>query len=153
MSTIFLLNYFKNATITCVDSWLDSYVEKYLPVSNKISKLESCFDSNTKLFSERINKYKGRSYDFYSKNSDKIFDLIYVDGSHYCDDVIIDALKSFEILMPGGLMIFDDYVWNNTNDPLNEWTIGAINSFLRLKSGQYKIISVYSQLVISKNKN
>lgn len=152
MSTIFMANYFKNATITCVDSWLDSYVKQYLPDANKISNLEKSFDNNTKLFAERINKFKGSSYDFYAKNSEKLYDLIYVDGSHYCDDVIIDAFKAFEILIPGGLMIFDDYVWDNKNDPLNEWPIGAINSFLRLKSGQYKILSVYSQLVIRKNK-
>lgn len=151
LSTTFILNYFENATITCVDTWLGSK-EHENSENLKISELESYFDKNTKSFVKRIKKFKGTSYVFYEEIKEKDYDLIYVDGSHYCDDVMVDALKSFEILKPGGLIIFDDYIWFNNDSP-NERAIGAINSFLRLKNGKYKIHSVYSQLIISKNKN
>ena len=151
LSTIFILNYFKNATITCVDTWEGSKEHEKLG-HLKISELESYFDRNTKSFGNRIQKVKGTSYSFYERIKDKDYDFIYVDGSHYCDDVMIDALKSFEILKPGGLLIFDDYIWISNEYP-NEKAIGAINSFLRLKNGKYKIHNVYGQLVLSKNKN
>ena len=151
MSTIFILNYFENAIITCVDTWIGIKEPENLG-NLKISEIESYFDKNTKSFGNRIKKFKGTSYAFYEENKEKDYDLIYVDGSHYCDDVMIDALKSFEILKPGGLLIFDDYMWISNGSP-NEKAIGAINSFLRLKNGKYKLHNVYSQLVLSKKKN
>lgn len=39
------------------------------------------------------------------------FDIIYVDGSHEEEDVIQDGLNAFEMLAPGGAIIFDDYHW------------------------------------------
>jgi len=27
-------------------------------------------------------------------------DVVYVDGSHHCNDVIVDAIKGFELLKP-----------------------------------------------------
>lgn len=40
------------------------------------------------------------------------FDLVYVDGSHMCADVLFDALLAFELLRPGGVIVFDDYEWD-----------------------------------------
>ena len=39
------------------------------------------------------------------------FDVIYIDGSHAEDDVLEDAVLSFRLLKPGGVLIFDDYRW------------------------------------------
>lgn len=39
-------------------------------------------------------------------------DLIYIDGSHYPDDVLRDSIYAFDRLRIGGLMIFDDYACN-----------------------------------------
>lgn len=43
-------------------------------------------------------------------------DLIYVDGSHTARDVLADAVMAWPLLVPGGLMIFDDYQWQHYND-------------------------------------
>jgi predicted O-methyltransferase YrrM len=40
-----------------------------------------------------------------------LFDLIYVDGSHEEEHVVQDGLNAFELLAPGGIIIFDDYHW------------------------------------------
>lgn len=37
------------------------------------------------------------------------FDYILVDGSHCSNHVFIDALLSFELVRPGGIVFFDDY--------------------------------------------
>ncbi len=46
-------------------------------------------------------------------------------------------------------MIFDDYLWQyyekNIDNPA-----AAINVFLKLKQGSYKIVRVYYQLIIEK---
>ncbi|MCM8775657.1 MAG: class I SAM-dependent methyltransferase, partial [Candidatus Omnitrophica bacterium] len=39
------------------------------------------------------------------------FDIIYIDGSHRADDVLIDAVLSWRLLKDGGFIIFDDYHW------------------------------------------
>ena len=49
------------------------------------------------------------------------FDLIYIDGSHHVDDVIIDAFKSFDI-----------------------------NLFLSAKKYSYKIVGIWNQIAIIK---
>ena len=51
------------------------------------------------------------------------FDFIYVDGSHEIQDVITDACMAFQLLKPGGVMLFDDY--EGTEDMKT-----AINTFL-----------------------
>jgi predicted O-methyltransferase YrrM len=39
------------------------------------------------------------------------FDLAYIDGSHQAPDVLFDAVAAFRLVRPGGLIIFDDYLW------------------------------------------
>ena len=39
------------------------------------------------------------------------YDIIYIDGSHATSDVLEDAVLSYRLLKPGGLLIFDDYHW------------------------------------------
>ncbi len=40
-------------------------------------------------------------------------DFIYIDGAHDALNVLRNAVMSFEMLKPGGVMILDDYLWNN----------------------------------------
>ena len=42
----------------------------------------------------------------------KKFDFIYIDGSHYYDDVLNDAVNSFNALKENSYILFDDYNWN-----------------------------------------
>src|SRR5689334_22074915 len=38
-----------------------------------------------------------------------VVDVIYVDGSHARNDVIVDSILAWRLLRPDGLMIWDDY--------------------------------------------
>ena len=148
LSAIFFLKYFSNAIITCVDPW---EFEKKSKFDKKI--IENNFDNNTKMFKNRLNKFKGSSIAFFAKNEKRYFDLIYIDGSHFFNDVLIDAIKSFELLKKGGIIIFDDFLWalNNSYEyPPKEIVIGAINVFLKSKKGKYEILFVSYQLIIRK---
>ena len=39
------------------------------------------------------------------------FDFVYIDGSHMASDVLCDAVLGFRLLKNSGLLIFDDYLW------------------------------------------
>ena len=76
------------------------------------------------------------------------FNFIYVDGSHFYDDVLNDAQSAFKILNEGAYMLFDDYNWNfhkNGKNPIN-----AINSFLKQNKEKIKIIYISQQVLIQK---
>lgn len=61
------------------------------------------------------------------------FDLVHVDGSHQCADVLCDAVLAFHLCKVGGLIIFDDYCWSQEpgggEDLLNQPKL-AIDSFV-----------------------
>jgi predicted O-methyltransferase YrrM len=61
----------------------------------------------------------------------RLFDLIYVDGSHRRDDVIMDSLLAWRLLKEGGLLIWDDYLCD-THLPAAERPQQAIDTFLKL---------------------
>jgi len=140
----FLLATFPQAHITCVDTWEggDGIAAG--------AGIEANFDANMAGFAGRVRKVKARSIEFLTRlDANELFDLIYVDGSHFADDVLIDALQGFEHLAPRGLMIFDDYLWSKYESAQDN-PAAAINAFLRLKEGQYRVVSAYYQIIISK---
>ena len=115
VSSYFILYSLPNAQLTCVDTWEGAEEHKTGDATTEdvLSNIEASFNKNLSPFTDRLTKYKGTSFSFFNKNYEKnIFDVIYVDGSHHCNDVIVDAVKGFELLKIGGIMIFDDYlVW------------------------------------------
>ena len=38
-----------------------------------------------------------------------VFDFVFVDGSHFADDVVVDALEAWRVTKTGGLLAFHDY--------------------------------------------
>lgn len=88
-------------------------------------------------------------------NGNSVFDFIYIDGSHQAPDVLMDALMCFELLKMGGVMVFDDCIWNEGLpggvDPLRCPKI-AIDAFTTIFSRKIKLIpaaSVY-QIYVEK---
>jgi predicted O-methyltransferase YrrM len=146
-SSLFLLQTLPKTRITCVDMWEGS---QELVDFGALSTGETNFDSNLLEYKKQLTKFKGSSFSFFNSTpGDKKYDFIYVDGAHYCDDVLVDALKSFDLLKVGGIIIFDDYLWSYYSRAIDN-PAGAINLFLRLKKGLYKIVHVYDQIIIEK---
>lgn len=155
LSGFFLLHSLSNVTLTCVDTWEGADEHKSLDLSTQeaLDNIEMSFDSNLSRFNDRLIKYKGTSFSYFHDNLYRNkFDFIYIDGSHHCDDVVIDAIKCFELLNVGGIMIFDDYLWGYYPRAIDN-PAAAVNAFLRLKKGSYKLILVYEQLIIEKTAN
>ena len=155
LSAFFTLNELSNSSILCVDTWAgaDEHKSGHSTDLNILANIESVFDRNLSEFQGRIQKFKGESLSYYASNfALNKYDLIYVDGSHHADDVIVDAVKCFEMLKVGGLIIFDDYFWRHYQLPIQNPS-GAINLLLRLKKSQFRIVCFDYQIVLLKTKN
>jgi Methyltransferase domain len=153
-SALFFLTVFPKSTLTCVDPWIPWKVSDELKDVSCLDSGEDSgednFDYNVAAYKDRIYKHKSTSGAFfYSNDRIKLFDIIYVDGSHYSADVLVDAVNSFELLRAGGILIFDDYLWRRYPQDLDN-PAAAVNAFLNIKKGKYTLLRVSSQLIIQK---
>ncbi|MCC6948871.1 MAG: class I SAM-dependent methyltransferase [Bradyrhizobiaceae bacterium] len=148
MSACFLLSNLRNASLIAVDTWEGS--DEHVGMKS-VQTIEEIFDSNAAKFGNRVRKYKGTSASFFSEyKGEEQFNFIYVDGSHCADDVVCDAINAWRLLSRGGVIIFDDYIWEfypKTRDN----PVTAINAFLYMKKGEYEILDVYEQLCLKKS--
>lgn len=134
----------KPLEIHCVDVW-----DECEDVSKEESKLiEARFDKNLSIAiknsKNKINlfKHKNKSHVILSEmivNGINDFDLIYIDASHYAQNVLTDAVLSYRLLKTGGMIIFDDYLWSGDEDILYYPKI-AIDSFVNVFSHDIKLI-------------
>jgi len=145
-SACFFLKYFQNSLVTCVDTWEGS-PENFNKDVPDLSGVENNFDRNIVEFKHRVIKHKMDSKSFFNMNK-IFFDLIYIDGSHFHDDVLNDAKDGFNSLKKNSYILFDDYDWNYYNHGKNP--INAINSFLEINKIKIKIIYISSQVLIKK---
>ena len=60
----------------------------------------------------RVHIIKGNSSEKLLELELDSFDFIYIDGSHKCLDVYLDACLAWKLLKPGGYIVFDDYLFN-----------------------------------------
>lgn len=152
LSALFLLKTFPNMRLTCVDTWAGSteHLSPERELGAVLSSLEDDFDHNIRSGSERVSKFKGTSDAFFLSCDPKSkFRFIYIDGSHYSDEVLKDAINAFPLLEVSGVMVFDDYFRDYYNNP-RENPMHAINAFLQYHRGRYKILAITSQLIIQK---
>lgn len=61
------------------------------------------------------------------------FDLVYIDGGHRPEIVLIDAVNSWLLTKPGGLIVFDDYGWAHESNPGPKVAIDAFCSIYPVK--------------------
>ena len=78
------------------------------------------------------------------------FDFVYVDGCHWTINVLEDAVLAFRLLKVGGIMAFDDYLWD---DP--EWNQEGkpregIDAFLSIYATKIKILQKDAMIWIQK---
>lgn len=77
------------------------------------------------------------------------FDFIYIDGSHQAKDVLTDACMAWQVLAPGGIMVFDDYLWGNPRDVLHRPKI-AIDAFTNIFAEELQVIHSGYQLIVKR---
>jgi len=67
------------------------------------------------------------------------FDFIYIDGSHFAGDVMFDSFLSFKLLKIGGILCWDDYLWDVFKEPLDRPQL-AIDTFLAMWGWKLEVI-------------
>ena len=92
LSTIFFLSTLKNSNIYCVDPFLDFAENR----DKNFNQVFDNFKNNIKEFQTRVRLSKTTSDDYFKKNSNEKFDLIYIDGNHHADNVLRDVRNSFK---------------------------------------------------------
>lgn len=113
---------------------------------------EARFDHNIRTFLPHVpvEKVKSASNLGLSEllREQRVFDLIYVDGSHEAYDVLVDACLGWKLLRPGGVILFDDYYW--VHDSIPKRTLEGLNVFLSLAEGEFRVLKVYWQVMLQK---
>ena len=92
--------------VTCVDSFKGSDEHKDI---NFDLVHKNCLQNLNKL-NKSCNLIKNTSHNFF-KNNNKKFNVIYIDASHFYDDVKKDFINSINCLSQGGILICDDFFW------------------------------------------
>jgi len=140
----------KDATLTCIDTFKGSIEHANIDLNG----LRDRFISNTRFCKKSCQKLKlieTTSAEGIAKLilDRQKFDFIYIDGSHLGKDVITDACMAMHILRRGGVIVFDDYQWEEQPNLIDRPKV-AIDSFLELFQNDISIIYSNYQLAIEK---
>jgi len=76
---------------------------------------------------------------------------VYIDGSHTASSVLCDSVMSWRVCKEGGIIIWDDYLWELFDDPLRQPRMG-VDAFLDCYEGKYEVVAKEWQVCIRKLK-
>jgi len=128
----------ERSKLLCIDPFDDEYVkgnEKVAWWNDACKGQYGRFKQNTASY-PKIIECKGTSDDMIPNIQDKSVDFVYIDGDHSPEQVYKDAKNIFPKMSPGGIVLFDDYLWKVNNV---ETRLG-IDKFLAEYKGQYTIL-------------
>ncbi|MGB8366459.1 MAG: class I SAM-dependent methyltransferase [Rhizomicrobium sp.] len=78
------------------------------------------------------------------------FDFVYVDGDHSTSAALQDAVLSFALLKEGGILAFDDYLWNDwKNDKYGTTKLG-IDAFMTVFRNELEVLGRGYQVWVRK---
>lgn len=82
---------------------------------------------------------KGYSQDVLNGWKGPKLDWAYIDGDHTSYAALRDAVQVFEVMNPGGIIIWDDYAWEAMPRPIDRPKIG-VDAFLSAYADKIEII-------------
>jgi predicted O-methyltransferase YrrM len=89
---------------------------------------------------QQIRVHEGTSRSILPKFRVNSYDFVYVDGSHSTADVLEDAVFSFGLMKLGGVIAFDDYLWDDPEHNQRGTPRLAINAFLAVYSRDLEVL-------------
>jgi predicted O-methyltransferase YrrM len=139
--------------IVCIDTW--SGGEEHKAIGMDMSAVEARFDHNMAVLqkeepNKKIIKNKGRSVEeLATMICWPKFDFIYVDGGHEAKECLSDAVIAWELLKKGGVMILDDYGWQDRPvGPMHPKP--GIDAFLNLFYADLTVLFMNYQVAVQK---
>jgi len=136
-----------DATVTCVDTW-DGSDEHDETMKNG---LFDRFIENIEPYKDRVTVVRGESgVELRKFPCEPVFDFVYIDGSHYSKDVLEDAILTWRLVKPGGIVIFDDFVWTCDGNPIEH--LSGPNTGIRAFTHIFQphILDIGNQLFVKK---
>lgn len=127
-----------------VDTWQGSVELDHKSID--FSEVEKYYDS--RITDDRVTKFKMTSDEFFIVN-EMSYNFIYIDGDHTAVQTALDGLNAFKCLEDGGVMAFDDYLWNYNGNSFLEPKRG-VDAVLEVCKGQYVLIESGYQVWIQK---
>ena len=147
MSALFVINFWKNSNVTCIDTW-EMSDDKSQVLNYNFENVERKFDHNLKNYSHTKIKNSSTTALKDLKANNSFFDFVYIDGSHNGIDVYNDAKASFEILNNNGIIIFDDII--NIYDSIEIQPHNAFEKFYEINKKKIKILYLKNIAVVQK---
>lgn len=132
--------------LTCVDTF-EGAVEN--TAAQKIKNLD-LFKYNVREFGSRVEWIAGASQTVLrSLPCAPLYDFIYIDGDHKASSVMQDAVLALPLLKPGGMMVFDDYLWRHEPRDIDRPKV-AIDCFVHIFADEVDVIYAGPQVVVCK---
>ena len=148
-STVWMLEnlcQLSGSTFTSVDPYCVD--DTTSPVDSETYKR---FSHNINLCTEfdKFNQFIDYSHNIMPKliEEKKIYDIIYLDGSHLTEDVLQDAIHSHQMIQSGGIILFDDVGFDENRQ---DGIMPAIKQFLAEHPDKYKVLLKEWQWMIQK---
>jgi predicted O-methyltransferase YrrM len=124
------------AVLDDVDPWTGSMEH----AGWNFGEVEEIYDKKLTqyLSSSKVLKHKMTSDDYFKINKNS-YDFIYIDGDHTAPSVLRDSISAFQCLKAGGILAFDDYLWN-PGYPDYQAPMLAIDAFLSCYATTYEML-------------
>ena len=140
----------EHGEIVCIDTFMGGLEHEKMDFSGT----REAFTNNTneaKRPSQNVELLDCESYVGLSNliSEKRKFDLIYVDGSHTASDVLSDACMSYHLCDKGGIILFDDYLWQPEAHPLITPKM-AIDQFALMFHGRVALRMIGIQMAYEK---
>ena len=142
-----------DSRITCIDTWEGStdFID-FFPVF-PVDIFER-FLLNIAPYKSKVSTYQGRSNVMLKDPKVLVqkFDFIYIDAGHTSVNALEDAVLAYPLLKVGGVMTFDDYLWQDGVESLHALLKPkkGIDAFLEIYSGTYQVVQSKYQVIIQK---
>ena len=135
-----------NSVLEDVDIWTGSDEQEHKDMDWE--DVERVYDSRI-AFRPNVIKYKMLSTGYLKSLAEPTFDFIYIDGDHTAEGVLRDALLAWRLLKPGGIIAFDDYLWEDPRGIAYQpkW---SIDTFVAIVKDDSEILISNSQVWLKK---
>jgi len=135
-----------NSVLEDVDIWTGSDEQEHKDMDWE--DVERVYDSRI-AFRPNVIKYKMPSTEYLKSLEETTFDFIYIDGDHTAEGVLRDALLAWRLLKPGGIIAFDDYLWEDPRGIAYQpkW---SIDTFVAIVKDDSEILISNSQVWLKK---